>query len=499
MDFLDPKKQRRNKILLIAGYILIACVVGAATTILLYEAYGFGLGKGGTIIQNGLVYLSSQPNPATIHLNGKLLSTTTNASLTLPEGIYNVQLSRSGYRTWGREIEVDGGIIESYNYPLLIPTKLMPSNVKTYTSIPELATQSPSRRWLLIHSASQSNSFDLYDLSNPALSPSQITLPSNVVTNSTSGTESWALVAWSNDNKHVLLEHIYDGGKVEYVMVDISNPSQSFNLTQDLNGVAFTSITLNNQSYDQYYLYDSSNQTLASDSLSNPTSPTTLLSNVLAYDAYGGNTILYATGVGAPAGKVYVNALNGGTTYHIKTFNAGTTYLLNMAGYNGTLYVVAGAASENKVYIYNDPVAQLQADPQHAPVPIQVMLVNNPTTVSFSANTQFIAAEGGQQFAVYNLENSSGYNYTTSLPLDSPQASATWMDGDRLTYISGGKLIMFEYDHNYQQVLVPASPSFLAFFTPSYNYVYTLAPGTNSNYLLTRTSLYTPADQPQKL
>ncbi|MHB1865036.1 MAG: PEGA domain-containing protein [Candidatus Saccharimonadales bacterium] len=497
MDFLDPKKQRLHKILLICGYLLIACIVGAATTILLYEAYGFGLGKGGTIIQNGLLYLSSQPNPATIYINGRLSSSTTNTSMTLPEGIYNVKLTRSGYRTWDRNIEVDGGTIESYTYPLLIPTRLFTSSVKSYSAMPSLATQSPDRRWLLVQLPNSNNTFDLYDLSNPALAPTQVSIPGNIVTSS-SGVQSWKLVAWSTDNQHVLVEHT-DSGKVEYIMIDIANPSQSFNLSQQLNGVSFTAIALDNGHYDQYYLYNNANDTLSSDILSSPTTPTVVLNNVISYDAYNGNTYLYVTNSGAPAGKVFVNILAGGNTYRIKTLPAGTNYILNMAGYNGSVYVVAGAASDNKVYIYNDPVSQLQADPKQAPVPVQVLLVNNPTIASFSDNAQFIAAEGNNQFAVYNIENSSGYNYTVNMPLDAPQTSASWMDVDRMTYVSGGKLLMFEYDHNYQQLLMPASPNYLPFFTPSYNYVYTLTPGSNSTYLLTRTSLYTPADQPQKL
>lgn len=498
MDFLDPKKQRMHKIILICGYILIACVVGVATTILLYEAYGFGLGKGGTIIQNGLLYISSQPNPATIYLNGKPLSSTTDTSLTLPEGIYNVRLSRSGYRTWDREIEIDGGTIESYTYPLLVPIKLITNNVKTYSSIPFIATQSLSRQWLLISTPGSVNNFDLFDLSKPALAPTQISLPSGVMSTSTTGVQSLQLIAWSSDNQHVLLKHNYDG-KSEYVMVDIANPSQSFNLSQKLSGVNFSAITLNNEHYDQYYLYNSANDSLATDSLSAPTTPQTVLSNVLSYDTYNGNTILYVTNSGVPAGKVAVNILTGGSNYHIKTLNAGSNYLLNMAGYSGSVYVVAGVSNENKVYIYNNPVSQLQANPNQAPVPIQVMLVNNPSSVSFSANTQFIAAEGGQQFAVYNIENSAGYNYSTKLPLQNPQTAATWMDGDRLTYIANNRLVMFEYDHNYRQILMPASPNFLPFFTPSYNYVYSLTAGNNSSYVLTRTSLFTPADQPQKL
>jgi hypothetical protein len=43
---------------------------------------------------------------------------------------------------------------------------------------------------------------------------------------------------------------------------------------------------------------------------------------------------------------------------------------------------------------------------------------------------------------------------------------------------------------------VPANPNFIAFFTPTYNNVLTLAPKTGTaNTDLTETSLYTPADQ----
>ena len=496
MDFLDPKKQHRHKMMLVTGYFLIACLIVGATTILLYGAYGFGLGKGGNIIQNGLIYLSSQPNPATVYLNNSK-SKNTNTALTLPEGIYNVKLTRSGYRTWARQIEVDGGMIEDYTYPLLIPNVLQTSSVKSYSSQPQIATQSLNRKWLIVLQPGSDANFDLYDLSNPSLKPTQIAIPTAVVTPPTTS-ESWVVVAWAKDNQHVLLNHSYDG-KNEYIMLDIANPSQSFNLSKDLTGVSYTSITLDNENYSQYYLYDQSTDTLYQDSLSSPTTPTTVLTGVLAYDTYGTNTVLYATSDKSPSGKVYINELNGTSVYHIKLLDGGTTYLLDVASYSGSLYVVAGAVNENKVYIFDNPIGQLQADPTQAPVPLQVLFVNNPDYINFSINGQFVIAESSQDFAVYNLENSSGYNYNLNLPLDSPQTNATWMDGYRLTYVSGGKLLMFEYDHNYQQTLMPASANFAPFFTPIYNYVYSLTTGPDQTYSLTRTSLYTSSDQPQKL
>jgi hypothetical protein len=278
-------------------------------------------------------------------------------------------------------------------------------------------------------------------------------------------------------------------------MLDIANPSQSFNLSQTLSGQTFTAITLDNEKYNLYYLYNAANQTLESVSLSNPNTPIVTMKNVLAYDSYGTNTILYATSSGAPAGKVDIDEQVSGQTYHIKTFPGGSTYLLDTAGYNGVIYVAAGVASENKVYIYRDPVGQLGADPNQAPVPSQVLFVTNPNYLSFSDNAQFIVADGAQQFGVYDIENSHGYNYTTTLPLDSPQVHATWMDGDRLTYISGGKVVIFDYDHNYQQTLVPSSSLDLPFFDSKYKYLYTITPEDNSQVSLTQTSLLTPVDQ----
>jgi len=495
MDFLDPKKQRRHSFMLYLGYVLI--VVAGTTLVLLYEAYGFGLGKGGTVIQNGLIYLSSQPNPANVSVNGKLQSNSTNTALTLPEGIYNVQLTKSGYRTWDRNIEVDGGTIESFTYPLLIPSKLTTTSVKSYSTQPILATQSLNRKTLLIQQPGSSNNFDLYDMTNPSLAPTHISLPSNILS-SPSSSESWQLISWANDNQHVLLNHIFDG-KNEYVLFDTNDPTKSVNLSQTLSGVSYTSISLDNFAYDKYYLFNSSGGVLMTDDLNSPTNPTTILNNVISYDTYNGNTVLYSTTTGAAAGKVNIDILQGQDNYRIKTFNAGSTYLLNMAGYNSSVYVVAGASNEDKVYIYNDPIGQIHSSPKQAPVPVQVLFLDNPTYVNFSASAQFVMAESGTHFAVFNIQNSSGYNYVSNLPLDSPQTNATWMDGDRITYVSGGKLVTFEFDHNYVQKLMPADSNYLPFFTPNYNSVYSLAPGSSPNTNLTRTSLYTSADQPQKL
>jgi PEGA domain-containing protein len=497
MDYLDPQKQFRHRVIMMVGYVCIAIGITIATIILLYLAYGFGVGKNGAVIQNGLVFFSSQPNPATIQ--GLPSKAQTNNRLLLPEGIYNVTLSRPGYRNWQRSIEVDGGTVEHFDYPFLFPASLKTQKLDTYASAPALMTQSPDRRWLLIQEpATATLTFDEYDLTNtanlsvPTKASIDIALPAGIATAATSS-ESWQVIDWADDNQHVLLQHNYDD-KSEFILLDRSNPAQSINLDTSLSANP-TKLTFDNKKYNQYYLYDATSDTLSTASLAAPASVADQ-PRVLAYQTYGANTVLYATDAGAPAGKVQINLAVGSQVYPIRSLPAGTTYLLDLTEYNGTLYVAAGATSDNKVYIYKDPIGQLSAMPNHALLPAQVLRLTAPNYVSFSTTAQFIMAENATNFGVYDIENLHGYSYTSPLPVDAPQSHANWMDGDRLFYVSSGKLVVFDYDGSNRQTLMNAGSGWAAAFAPDYKYVYELVPNQTAagQFNLDQTALLTPTD-----
>ncbi|HXR49683.1 MAG TPA: PEGA domain-containing protein [Verrucomicrobiae bacterium] len=493
MDYLDPQKELRHRIILLVGYVLIAIAITIGTLILVYEAYGFGLGKNGNVIQNGLLFFSSQPHPANIYVNGILAKSQTNTRLVLPENIYHVTLTRSGYRPWQRTIELLGGTVEHFDYPFLIPAKLTTKKEQPYNGAPGLMTQSPDRRWLLVQTPGSMTSFEMYDLTtSPLKTPATFSLPSGILTKATTN-EKWQLDEWADDNRHVLLEHDYDG-KSEFILVDRTNPDQSLNLNTTL-ATNPPELKLVNKKYDQYYLYTPTTGDLQTATLAS-TKVAPALQHVLAFQSYGSDTILYVTNNGASPGKVLIKLQSGGQTYTLHSLPAGTNYLVDLTKYSGTLYVAVGAGSENKVYIYQDPIGQLAAQPKQALVPAQVLRVNNPNYVSFSTNAQFIVAESGTHFGVYDIENQKGYQFTTNLPLDTPQIHASWMDGDRLNYVSGGKLVMLDYDNNNRQTLTTASSNYVPAFPPNYHFVYAVAPSAaTGQFELDQTALLTLTDQ----
>jgi len=492
MDYLDPKKEARHRLVILVGYACIAVAITIATLVLLYQANGFGVGRNGDVIQNGLLYVSSQPATAKISLNGKPDKGTTNTRLLLPANIYDLKLTREGYRDWQRAINLEGGRVARFDYPFLFPKELATESVANYSAAPGLATQSPDRRWLVFQTPGSMTNFQVNDLKNPTTVTTQINLPPALLTKAVKS-ESWQLGEWSSDNKHLILKHIYDD-KSEFILIDREEANRSLNLNVTLAS-APTDIKLKDKKFDQYYLHFAAGGKLQTASISQPAAQP-VLNDVLTYQSYGSKTILYITSDGAPEGKVLLKMLVGDQTYILRDFLVGSGYLVNFTEYDDALYVAAGAIDQDRVYIYKDPIAQLKRQPDHALTPVQVLRVAKPNRLSFSNSAQFIAVENGQQFGVYDIFNKVGHNYSTSLPLDAPQVYATWMDGNRLTYISGGKTVVVDYDGNNLQELMPSNPNYVPFFGPSYKYVYSLdLPLADKKINLTQTSLLTKADQ----
>jgi len=483
MEYLDPKLVKRHHTLLLLGYGLIIIAIGIATRILLWEAYGYGL-QNGKVVQSSMIFLSSQPNPASIYINGKLNSATTNSRLTIPAGAYKFKLTAPGYRSWNHVMVLLGGTVVHYDYPLLFPIKLSSTKIAQYSVAPEVVSQSPSRQYLLVSSGTNFASFHLYDLTNPTAPPVNFSLPSGLLS-SAQTTQSWQVVGWANDNQHILMDHLYDGTQ-EFIEIDTQNPTQSININKTF-AINPTSVSLDNLAYNQFYFYDATTQTISSGTIGS-TAVSPVLSGVVAFDSYQSNTIIYATQVGAPSNQVAVKMEVNGTSYLLRNVPIAQTYLLNDASYNGNDYVVVGDSSDNYVYIYENPLSQISSSNSQI-YPFRAMTINDPTYDSFAPTAQFILAENNNSFAIYDIYNDTIYHYDTKYPLQAPQQHVQWMDGDRLVYVSNDQLIVSDYDNTNRQILNAALPQYLTFFAPNYLSYFNLSTAKTGGVDLMKTSL----------
>lgn len=494
MDFLDPEKMRRHSQLLFLGYGLIAIAIVATALILLYQSSGYGVNRQGEVIQNGIVFTATTPSGAELYLDGQDTGNTTNRRLVLVAGQYVFQYRKTGYYDWTHSLDVQGSSVNRLDYAFLFPKKLDTTKMAAYEQAPLLTSQSPDKRWLVVMLGDGTRNVEVFDLKNLAKQPLIATLPATV---SGATSSNWQLVEWSTDNKHLLVSRTV-GGATDFVLLDREDPTQSVDLNKTL-AVNPSDIRLHDKKYDQYYLYDAAAKTLQTASLSQP-QPLAYLQHVLAFKPYGSDKMLYVTDdvkQDSPTDtRVAAMLADGDHSYTIRKMPTGSRYLLEMAGYNGKTYIAAGVDTENKVLLYRNPVDQINDKTLGVAVPVTALPVPAPDFLAFSDNAQYLMVENGQNFAVYDAELSQTYHYKLSDVMDNPATHAIWMDGDRLTYPSGGKLLVFDADQTNRRKLMPTTAGFLPAFAPDYKRVINIAPvAPSGGYQVQYTWLRTTADR----
>lgn len=500
MEFFDAKRQKSHKIRLIIGYILIVTIIVLTTIVLLYWARGYGI-KNGEVIQSGRVFISSEPAGAEIYINGNRHGDNANTSILMQAGQYTFELKREGYRPWKRAINIEGGSVSRFDYPMLFPAKLTTSAVKTYDAPSSLHVQSPDRRWLLVQHGT-SLGFDMFDLENRDDPPKEVVIPAGIVEGQDG--QRWELVEWSNDDRHVLLRHEYqkDGQtQFEYILLDREEPGKSVNLTRTL-GTNPDRIQLRDEKYDQYYLYNAGEAQLFTASLKE-VEPVLLLENVLDFRSHGKDRVLYVTSDSQPDDKASVRLREGDVTYTLRQVLRADRYILDFAEYERDWFMVVGSGREDRTYVYKNPVASLKEEPKRSLAPIHIFKVADPGFMAFSNTARFAAIQSGASIAVFDFENEKAYAFQLKAPLDAPQTHVTWMDGHRLTAVSNGKAMVFDFDSANQTVLMTADPAAGVFFDPDYQFAYSVtsqagkdAAGADAaRSVLQRTALRTAEDQ----
>lgn len=471
MDFLDPKKKRANQIKLFIGHILMMLIVATATYILVLKAYGYGFDtETGQVTQNGIVYLATAPDQADIKINGKSYDQT-NTRLSLEEGDYSVDFTKSGYTSWHHQLNLEGGKVEHLDYSLLFPIKLKTQQINKFDSKISLFTESPDRRWILTSSAKNISEWVEYDLKNRKNDlpvSEKLSLPANVFTAS-SGASTLKLIEWSTDNKHLLVQHKWSKGS-EYVMVNRESPKDSLNLTSRL-GVNPTKIAMIDKKFDKLFLYFQKTKILTKYDVDNNEN-SEFAKNVVGFKPHGSKKVFLARTI--KNNQVEISLIDGNKTYGMRKIPAAGNIKLDIAQYNGDWYTVFNSPIEKKTYIYQNPQKLFRENPDYKDS-LAIVLDNGDKvdSISFSQNARFIMARSGQKFSVYDAENNRRSKYTIKEKFDSG-SKPVWMDGYRIITSSKGRIIVFEFDGKNLIKLNSADPAHLVLFDQDYKELYSL-------------------------
>jgi hypothetical protein len=471
-------------------------LVFTATYILVFRAYGYDFNaRTGQVIQDGLVYIASAPNGATVKVNGKTESNT-NTRLSLPEGKYDLEISKPGYQTWKRSFELEGGQVLRFDYAVLFPDTLAPVELQAFNKPVAFSTESPDRRWILLAGKDQTSGMTLYDtrsLTNGKPVGRTINFSSNLF-NSTKGPHTLKFVEWSTDNRHVLVRHIYKGGN-EFVMLDVLQPPQSYNINKTINQTP-DRVSLFDKKYDQLYVYNSKSRILSRADIKKKTVQT-YATNVLTFKPHGDDTLLMSKIDATDKRLADIVMRQKGRDYIVKKIPITRDIPLDVARYNGHWYIIFSVESQKRAYIYKDPIDLLFNKDDNTKYIRAIVLKNKDhiDEVSFSDNARFIMSNSRKNFTIYDAQTEKHYSYGMD-QIDTDQLPV-WMDGHRILSSSRGKVLVFDYDGINFHTLVSADPAAKVMFDRDYKIMYTVGVSTSNKkeQALFQTQLRLPADR----
>jgi hypothetical protein len=471
MEYLDPKQKRAHEIKLYVGYALMAVLIIIATIIMAFLSFGFNYDRNsGSVVQNGLMFVDSQPESSKVFIND-VDKGQTDVRLVVPSGKYKIRLEREGYRQWSNEVDIDGGDIARIVYPFLFPSELRTEEASALSSKPVFSSQSPDRNWLIIKYADKLNEFVEFNTAEEVITSKVLSINPSII-NQTGKNHIFKEIEWSSDNRHSLIRHDFDGG-FEFFILDRQDVAKSFNLTAKYNNIVAKQIRLRDKKFDKYYILNNINELYSSEFKKEDL--TKVADTVLDFHPHGADIVMYISSIPNVKDKVMVKVAEKEKQYNMRELPTDKKYLLDLAEFDGNWYVVLGASSEKKVYVYIDPFKDLKDGDENLPRPQSLLTLDQPIEyLAFSANARFISVQSGSNFSIYDAENVKFYKYNIGLDLPSDY-KAKWMDGHRFNIVNKEKVHVFDFDGTNKQELMASYAGVLPFFDRDYNDVFTLS------------------------
>lgn len=480
----------KRKILIqrIAVYGLMTIATIGLVTVLVFVMLGYQFNKSdGKIEQGGLVQFDSRPTGANVTIDGVSFGTRTASKTTMTSGQHFITMSRAGYKTWQKSIDVVPGSVLWLNYTRLIPNDLTPSNAATLSSVTGTVA-SDDNKWLAIKEIASTPIIKLADLTQDTIKLTDLTIPADAYTQPGEGkTQSFTLDSWDPDSRYILVKHTYNDDAVEWLVVDSQNAAATKNMTRLLD-VAATKVVFSNN--NSHILYAKIGSDVRKIDLNAATLSRPLATNVAEFALYSDSMITFTTNrddtTGTRSVSYYIDGADAPRT--IRTYKDDGTAPLH--------FVVGRYFSDTIVSIaYGDTLTMLKGDlPRDEKTKIALKdlatmpLAGGAQYLTDMTNGRFVVAQNGATVSVYDLELSKTTKFTLKGSSDVTK-QLKWLDGYTMWSDRDGTIRLYEFDGANQQDIMQVQPGFEATLSPNSKYLYGITKSSDGSYHLTRVKL----------
>ncbi len=420
------------------GYTFLFAGIVLTTILLVAMAKGYQIDLiHGQINSGGLVFLASEPNGAEIFMDGNDLNKTTPAKLSLKSGQYSFSITKPGYHSWQKTIEVDGGYVSQAQY-VFLPLSDTKIHTLAALSSPSILSQSPNRTLVAFFEDAADPKVRIWQLDSST--PTVVyKLSSGFIKQHAQATN----LEWATDNRHLLLRLVI-GTTPRYLLLDTAAPGTA----QDLNQLLtknFTSLHFSSDSSQQAYGIaggDFYRVNLASNTISDPQALNLKTFTTNTQDIYGLRQ--------AKSGYELVH-LDSTDAVHVITGKLSLKhhYRLSFSNYNGKRLLALADLDAGTVNFYS-----ATSEDKLAIAKLAGLSING---LSNSPDSRYLLIYGDKSIATYDLDSARLWKFELAR---ASTAAPRWFDNYHLLLNLGGQIMLADYDGTNRQSLLKANPSF---------------------------------------
>lgn len=490
--YSPPDSYKKQAVKQAAIYILMTLAVISIVSVLILITLGYRFDRfSGTIEQGGLVQLNSIPSGAVLTINSARLGATTSARTTLSPGQHSISMSRDGYATWQKTIDLRRGTVLWLNYARLIPDDLPVEDVIELPAVTS-TLPSPNREKIALTTELDLSTITLVDVRPEAPLLETLRLPDSLYTapQDESAKQSMHLSAWDGSSRYLLVEHRYDDTS-EWLVVDTEDAANSRNITAILD-IPITNVKFSsNNGRILYALMEGSVRKIDAQ-VATVSAP--LVRGVADFSLFDRSTIFYTTVLDEQTGSRNVGYFTEGADEarvirSIEDDGSAPLHVTVSKYYNETYVAIA---HDSQVKLLGGSIPDSDSDSQLSLKEVATMTTPGPVDyLSTRTDGRFYVAQHGNGYSVYDLELQKPS--TTNLRGDaSQQSELRWIDGYSLWSGLDGTLRLYEFDGANQHDIMPIVPGQNPTLTANNRYLYAPTQNEDGVYHLSRVRLILP-------
>jgi hypothetical protein len=483
----SKRKQLIQRTIIYSSMSLAVVVLVAA---LLFVVLGYQLNRAdGRIEQGGLVQFDSIPSGADVTIDGVGLGFRTATKSTLNAGSHYFTMTKNGYKSWQKSVNLAPGAVLWLNYARLVPNDLKQENVTRLSGISTSAA-SPDQHWVAVSENSASPTLRLFDISRSDVKTKDLTLPQTAFTVPEAGkTQHFSIETWDPASKYLLVKHAYNDASVEWLVVDTADVAKTKNITALLN-IAMSKVLFSNA--DSNILYIQTGTDIRRVDVNAGTLSRPLVENVAEFNLFDRSTIAFTTLLDPTTKSRMAGYYEDGAEkpHELRSYiDDGTTPLhVALGKYFNEPYIAISYGET--VDILRGGLPELPADMAKLKQETKMTVQGGAQLVTMRTNGRFvIAAKDGDY---YTYDNELKQQTRTTLKGQDANVSLGWLDEYTAWSDRNGMLRLYEFDGSNQNDIMPVVERQAVVASADDVYIYGVTADTGGGYHLTRARMILP-------